>query len=173
LTLLQHKSATASADLLRNGKTFNAATTLTHDLRICASRINGVLKAIDPIQYAALVDLNIAIDEKYPHVMALRTIDPLLLEGRAIMFNRQTPEHLDEDDPWNSWAFLLVLGNFKQGHLYIPRLKLRLFYEPGVLVAIRGRILSHEVEAWIGGQRISIAHFMHKSLWDEFGKVCP
>jgi hypothetical protein len=96
------------------------------------------------------------------------------MEGRAIMFNRQTPLHPDRLDPFTSWAIMIALGDFQNGgDLYVPRLKLRIRFLPGDMIAIRGRILPHEVEAWSGGQRVSIAHFTHQSLWDSFGMTCP
>jgi hypothetical protein len=89
------------------------------------------------------------------------------------MWNRQTPLHGDLADPLKSWVVLLVLGKFTKGHLWIPKLQLRLFYEPGTIVIFRGHLLPHEVECWEGGQRVSIVHFTHQSLWDEFGMECP
>ena len=41
------------------------------------------------------------------------------------------------------------------------------------MIFLRGGILPHEVEAWEGGQRVLLAHFTHKSLWDEFGHCLP
>jgi hypothetical protein len=89
------------------------------------------------------------------------------------MWNRQTPLHLDGADPLNAWVTLMTLGEFTGGELYIPSLNLRLHYEPGAIVLLKGRRLSHVVETWEGGQRISIVHFTHESLWREFGIVCP
>lgn len=113
------------------------------------------------------------VREKYPHARALAALDPLQMEGRAIMFNRKTPVHPDRQDPHRSWALLVTLGQCCGGKMYIPRLNLRLRYDPGDLVAVRGKPLPHGVEAWSGGQRISIAHFTHQSLWDEFDLTCP
>jgi hypothetical protein len=147
---------------------------LLQDLSYLSEAVNAALQAIDPTQYQALCNMRRAAHERNPLARSLSTIDPLVMEGRAIMYNRQTPLHLDLQDPFTAWAVLVVLGKFdKGGCMYIPRLKLRIRFLPGDLIIIRGRILPHEIEAWSGGQRISIAHFTHKSLWDVFGLTCP
>lgn len=136
-------------------------------------KVNAILEALDPAQYSALKKLVKLVKEKYPHVAALEAVDPLLMEGRAIMFNRETPEHVDGLDPDTAWAILVIMGSFTEGVLIVRRLGLRVRYIPGDTVCIRGHILPHEVEMWVGGQRISIVHFTHGSLWDAFGMECP
>lgn len=107
-------------------------------------------------------------------VGALDSIDPLITEGRAIMYNRKTPPHVDRLDPPRSWATMITFGNFTEGgDCYIDRLKLRIRYLPGDAIIIRGRILQHEVEEWGPGQRISIAHFTHSALWKSEKIICP
>lgn len=99
-------------------------------------------------------------------------IDPLLMEGRAIIYNRTTPNHGDVRDPRIGWSCLVLLGLTTWGTLFIRRLNLRVRYKPGDIVWIRGHILEHEVEVWEGPQRICIAHFTHNSLFTFFGVEC-
>jgi len=146
--------------------------TLRRNLWASSIRINAILKNIDPRQYEALQALRKAVHQKYAFAQALDSIDPLLFEGRAIMWNRQTRLHGDTTDPIRAWVALFVLGKFQKGFLFFPRLNLRLSYEPGTIVYLRGHILPHEVEAWVGGQRVSVVHFTHQSVWDEFGMTC-
>ena len=107
------------------------------------------------------------------HVDACNTIDPLMMEGRVIMFNHTTPFHADLLDPPLGWAFLVILGNFMDGTLWIPWLCLQMTYNLGDIVAIRGHVLGHEVELWQGEQCICLVHFTHQALWDFFGVECP
>lgn len=146
---------------------------LLNDLRFLSIRVNSALRTIDEKQFNALTMLAQRAGERYPHVKAIAVIDPLVMEGRAIQFNRQTPKHADRLDPPNGWAFIVVLGTVTSGTMYFPRLNHRVRYVSGDAVALRGRLLQHEVEAWDGGQRISIAHFTHAALWKEFGMECP
>lgn len=162
-----------SQDWVKSADRFGKSASLVSKLSILSHRINAIYEAIDKPQYDALVHLNQRLETVYPHLKALAAIDPCVFEGRAVMFNRRTPRHLDTKDPLKGWAILVVLGDFTEGYLFIPRLNLRLRYRPGDIVALRGRILAHEVEMWVGGQRISIAHFTHQSKWEEAGEECP
>ncbi|KAJ7083209.1 hypothetical protein C8R44DRAFT_753514 [Mycena epipterygia] len=85
------------------------------------------------------------------------------MEGREIMYNRQTSLHLDHSDPNKGWAVLIVVGPFQGSVLHIPCLNLHLQYMHGNIIIICGHILSHEVEAFSGGQCMCIAHFTHKA----------
>jgi hypothetical protein len=68
------------------------------------------------------------------------------------------------------YAGLYAAGDFKTGgHVFFPRLRLRVRLLPGDFILIRGRVLEHEIEAFDGGQRISIPHFTHTSLWRDCG----
>jgi len=104
---------------------------LRDELQQSGHRINTLLAHLDPAQHQALVTLKEKIHGKYKHVKALDHVDPILMEGRGIMYNRQTGYHVDKSDPPKSWAALLVLGRFTGGHLFIRCLNLRLSYEPG------------------------------------------
>ncbi|KDQ62458.1 hypothetical protein JAAARDRAFT_44817 [Jaapia argillacea MUCL 33604] len=162
-----------SSDMTQTSSQFSACATLLQELSITSRRINSLIKEVDPSYYSQLEALQSQVLKKYAFAKALKAIDPLLMEGRAIMFNRKTPRHLNHADPPGSWAILFVTGVFTVGYLFIPQLNLRLQYRPGDVVMLRGRELAHEVEAWVGGQRISVAHFTHQSIWDEHGlRLC-
>ncbi|KIJ96342.1 hypothetical protein K443DRAFT_291419 [Laccaria amethystina LaAM-08-1] len=136
--------------------------------------VNAILEKIDRKQFEALKILYDKASHRHAVVAALSSIDPLLAEGRAIMFNRKTPEHTDRLDPLRAWATMLTFGNFTEGGAcYIRRLRLHIRYLPGDAIVIRGRILAHEVEDWGPGQRISIAHFTHTALWESEEMECP
>ena len=87
-------------------------------------------------------------------------MDPLLSEGRELLLNRISGRHRDSQDPKLAYAGLYAAGNFTSGgHLFFPQLNLRVHLLPGDFVLLRGRVLEHQIEAWEGGQRISIPHF--------------
>lgn len=165
---------TISTDFIKSGSQFSTTTTAVAEMRSLSLLVNVVLEKIDPNQYEALKTLHTKIIQRSPAVRAISSIDPLLMEGRAIMFNRKTPSHTDRLDPLRAWATMITFGNFTEGgECYIERLRLRIRYLPGDAIIIRGRILAHEVEEWGPGQRISIAHFTHSSLWESEGMTCP
>ena len=165
---------TVSADYIKSRSQLATTTTAVAEMTSLSLLVNAVLEKVDPNQFEALRILHSRICSRYPIVQALSSIDPLIMEGRAIMFNRKTPIHTDRLDPLHAWATMITFGRFTEGgDCYIKRLRLRIRYLPGDAILIRGRILPHEVEEWGSGQRISIAHFTHTSLWEEEGMTCP
>lgn len=172
--LKQHETPVISHDFLKTGSGFGKMTKAIADMKLLSHAVNAVLKAIDLPQYEALVNLRSFCMKDHPFIKAMAAIDPLMNEGRAIMFNRQTPSHADRQDPLSSWATMITLGKFSTGgELCIPRLNLEIQYSPRDTIVLRGRILPHEVKRWGPGQRISIAHFTHSSLWNSYGLTCP
>lgn len=165
---------TISADFLKSATRFGLATRLLHDLSYLSIAVNESYHQIDPQQFKSLEKLRHLAEMQHPYLRGMSTYDPLIAEGRAIMYNRQTPNHPDRNDPLKSWACMVTLGHFTQGgELYIERLNLVIRYLPGDMIWVRGRILPHEVWEWNDGQRISIAHFTHETLWRSYGMECP
>lgn len=144
-----------------------------HQLRLLSDPINAALQVVDPVQYDALQTLSSELESKCAYLRALNAIDPLLLLGRVVLFNRKTPLHRDNRDPNNGWACLVAIGDFKGGSVYMPDINLRVRLEPGDALLLRGHALQHEVDDWDAGQRISLAHFTHQSLWQLCNIVCP
>jgi hypothetical protein len=133
--------------------------------------MNAALSFIDPDAHRAHLKLREELVKTYPHARGRAVIDPSLFLGRSVIYNRQTPNHFDRRDPITGWTPLVVFGRFTGGSLHIRRLGIRMSFLPGTCIWIRGRVLAHEVEVFEGGQRVSIAHFCHQSVWDAMGIV--
>jgi hypothetical protein len=136
-------------------------------MSLVSERINETLLCIDPDAHASHKELAVKLSQAHPHIRARASIDPILFQGRSIIFNRQTPNHIDRKDPKLAWNPLTTAGTFVGGRLRIRRLGLRMWFGGGACAFVRGGILQHEIEEFEGGQRISIAHFCHNSLWKE------
>jgi hypothetical protein len=149
-------------------KTFPAAMALIRELKQPSLLVNFLFEEIDPGQFAAHVKLNEELAKRYPAAEAIRSFDPIMPLGRSVIFNRATPLHSDRLDPVQGWAVLVALGDAKKGRLWIPRLNLKIDYEPGTIIFIRGQLLEHEVLMFDNGQCISIAFFTHTAIWEEF-----
>lgn len=126
--------------------------------------VNEAIKLSDPYFYAKAIEVRSKVEKQYPITRAYGINDPLVVEGREILFNRQSGLHTNPHDPPRGFAGLLALGDFVGGDLYLPSLRVRLRLEPGDLALIRGRILPHSILSWTG-QRISMPHFTHSSVW--------
>ncbi|KAF5359970.1 hypothetical protein D9757_012159 [Collybiopsis confluens] len=161
-----------SRDFIKSGKAFSKSMELLNELRFFSFGINSFLKTIDPTQYKLLQDARNKGHAQYPFLKMIDTVDPLLMEGRAIMWNRITPDHKDSRDPLVAWAALVVLGRIKSGFLFFRQLNLKVRYQAGDVVWLRGAILDHEVDVWDGEQRICVAHFTHQSYFADLDCEC-
>ena len=172
VTVFQDLDMVVSKDMIKSGKAFSQTIQLLEELQVFSESMNAFLAHIDPAQHECLKAARALAEEKYPYVKMMDSLDPLLMEGRAIMWNRLMPDHRDHRDPKVAWAAFVVLGHTKSGWLFFQQLNLRVRYQPGDVVWLQGAILDHEVEVWEGEQRISIAQFMHKSYFKDLGLVC-
>ena len=152
------------SEFIGTGKGFNATSQIVKDLAILSHRVNAILEFADPQHYENVKALHKELCERSSAYQALSAIDPLLYQGREILFNRISGLHRDTQDPPLAWAILAALGNFVGGDVYIPHLRLRMRLQPGDIIILRGRVLPHEILMFTG-QRISIPHFTHSSVW--------
>jgi hypothetical protein len=161
-------------DIMKSGTIFAATIKLFKELRYLSHRVNEVIRCVDPDFYENCLKLRERF-RRLPFLQALSSIDPLVVEGREALFNRESPEHTDSSDPPWSLAVLVALGNFRGGDVNMKQLGLTVRMEPGDVVVLRGRVIKHGILAWVGGQRICIPHFTHTSLWkllNLWGLVC-
>jgi hypothetical protein len=155
--------------IFKSGDSFNAMCQLIFQLRLLSHRINAFLKFADPDHHAELLKVVEKINALIPSYKSLCAIDPLLYEGREILFNRLSGLHTDSQDPPLGYAILAAFGDFKGGYVYLPNLGLRIRLHPGDVILLRGRVVPHVIEEWDEGQRICIPHFTHSSTWRAAG----
>ncbi|KAI6138368.1 hypothetical protein BKA82DRAFT_3143650 [Pisolithus tinctorius] len=105
-----HGPKTPSRDYLKSGRQFCLATAVLNKLNHSALRINAAFEALDEKQYSALKTLREKVLLDNPFARMIASNYPLLFEGLAIMWNRQTPLHSDNTDPINGWVALMVLA---------------------------------------------------------------
>jgi hypothetical protein len=160
-----------TADIARH---IDGSCQLMMDLEEYSHALNEVFQGLDPAQHAAHVELRNKTEENVGYLRAFDAVDPCLMQGRTLIANRITERHIDRHDPPHGWAAISAIGPFRGGgYMYFPRLNARIRFSSGDLFFIRGGILEHEVEAWVDGQRFSIAHSTPQSLWDRFGVHLP
>jgi hypothetical protein len=160
-----------SKDTLTNGTIFSTTCELYQNLSCLSERVNEAVRLIDPKFHLHLSTLRSVSEQRHPVLKCLNSIDPLLFEGRELLFNRRSQIHRDRQDPPLAYAGLFAAGNFTSGgYLVFPLLgPLRIRLRPGDFSLVRGRILEHMTEEWDGGQRIGIPHFTHTALWRNCG----
>ena len=167
----QHKGEVVpTPETFKTGGAFARTSELYRSLELLSKRINETIERVDPDFFHALSELHRRATAKHASLAAWTSVDPLLFEGRELLFNRISGVHRDTQDPKLAYAGLFAAGNFTfGGHVFFPQLNLRVRLLPGDFVLIRGRVLEHMIEGWEGGQRISIPHFTHTSLWRDCG----
>ncbi|EJD33404.1 hypothetical protein AURDEDRAFT_177513 [Auricularia subglabra TFB-10046 SS5] len=159
-----------ASDVLRNGRLFRTSMNLLRELSFRSSILDHVLSKLDAAAYAVLHEGRARLIAENAAYAAVTSLDPTYMHGRSISFNRATRNHEDVRDPPEAWTPILVLGKFKRGgKLIIQKLGLSMSYFPGTLIFVRGAVLPHEVDFFYGGQRISIAHFVHKAILRQVG----
>ncbi|KAJ7679933.1 hypothetical protein B0H17DRAFT_1077321, partial [Mycena rosella] len=142
------------AGLFKMTKAWHA---IGHDLHLISYRINTMLQYGDEAHFEACEKLRAEAEKWHKFLKVIGSDDPLVMEVRS----------------QKGWAVLVVVGPFTGGALHIPCLNLRMSYTNGTMIMIRGKVLPHEVKAFSNGQRICIAHFTHRSLWNSCGIVPP
>lgn len=141
------------------------------EFRILTKRLNGVLDLLDKGVADQYRNLRTVSMGEMQYLQGINTLDPSYWQGRVILFNCQTPRHRDIRNPPAKWTPLHAAGGFTEGgSLFIHELNLRLWYLLGDLIFLRGSLLSHSVEPWSGGQRISAAYFSHELFWKYFNQ---
>lgn len=158
-------------EMVQTAEAHSNATDLLLNLGIVSHHANSFLLHADRTHYQDAVNLrNIACNQLASQA-ALGTIDPLIYEGRELLFNRVSEEHTDSQDPPFGWAILVALGHNSPVTLTLTQLNVQMRFRPGDGIAIRGRVLKHKTSAWETGQRIVIPHFTHSATWQTFNQT--
>ncbi|KAJ6451218.1 hypothetical protein C8R47DRAFT_1084166 [Mycena vitilis] len=129
-----HAKPIIARDVIKSGRTFAASLSLIEQMRFISARVNTMIQAVDPVNFDQLKSLRTEAERINYFLQILNKSDPLVMEGREIMWNRQTGLHKDGSDPARSWAVLVVFGPFTGGALSIPCLGLRMRYTNGTMI---------------------------------------
>ena len=155
--------------MIRSGKVWMGTCKLVDELSLLAHRVNACFKSVDPDFYQNLLVFREKHLESQVAIKAISSIDPLLVEGREILYNVRLHEHTDSQDPLRGMAAFSVFGDFEGGYLFYRLLGIRLHFKSGDINLLRSRVIPHEVEHFTG-QRISIPHYTHTSCWRALGQ---
>lgn len=151
--------------MVQTSQAHTDATELLLKLGIVSHHVNAFLFHADNTHYHHAVAVRQRAINQIASQKSLCAIDPLIYEGREILFNRVSGVHTDSQDPPFSWAILAAFGNNSPVELSLPQLNLRMAFKPGDMIAIRGHVVKHGTSSWSAGQRIVIPHFTHASTW--------
>ena len=98
---------------------------------------------------------------------------PSVFSGSQVIVNHVTPPHRDSGGGEMHYDLLVSAGTHKEAELRLPELGLHLKYSPGVVVALCGKVFLHEVQDWLGGERVCVAHYMKDFVHERLGVPRP
>jgi hypothetical protein len=98
---------------------------------------------------------------------------PTLYSRIDIIVNRITPPHVDAGGASSFYDYLLSLGQGHSATLDLEDLDAWFAYPLGTSVFLTGRVLTHSVPHWIGGERVVIAHYSKDDVLDRLGIARP
>ncbi|KAG9317917.1 hypothetical protein JVU11DRAFT_2149 [Chiua virens] len=68
---------------------------------------------------------------------------------------------------------LLSLGMDHQTWLFLEDLEAELAYREGTSIFLTGKVLTHSVPAWSGGERVAVAHYSKDEVLHRLGSARP
>lgn len=129
--------------------------------------LNGIMRVIHPEQYQ--------MGQQSKQALAGHGVDLEVLlhwnsmfDAIQVISNRESPTHRDQNSlaPW--YDMLLTVGPYTNGIMKMPSIGIKLQYNPGTIVALSGRLVSHGVSR-VDGERVCIAYFMRKNVQERLG----
>jgi hypothetical protein len=113
-------------------------------------------------------DLDIKI-QTHKHIQSWNSV----FSGIAVITNRITPRHRDSGGCASWYDLLLSAGTHHRSFLNLDDVNGQLSYDPGTAVLICGKVLSHSLRGWLGGERICIACFMRNMIHHRLSVFSP
>lgn len=89
----------------------------------------------------------------------------------SLMSNRDTPLHRDVGAPPTCMDMLVSVGNYASGEFHVPGLGLRLWYRPGTVIGLLGRVVRHGAVAF--GGRLCFAQYLRENVLEALEIPAP
>jgi hypothetical protein len=154
-----------------SSKRFVEASRFLHSLQPVSWRINQLLKRITPKSHKCYIELKKKLEATRPWASMFAAIDPLVMQGRSVAWNRCTANHRDTRGPRGELNPMVCLSGSEDAWLVLEDIKECLYFGPGTILFIRGGEMKHAILSgrWQtqDGVRISIVHFTHRSVWEK------
>lgn len=132
--------------------------------------INALVWMLHEPQYKASISAQRAMKTSKIDCQAKKALEhwPSTFTGQTWILNRTTPPHRDQHG-FNAGFDFLSVGGVAKALMHVRDINLSCAYNPGTVVAIAGRVLSHEVSTVEDGDRIAIARWVRKTVLLKYG----
>ncbi|KAI6115786.1 hypothetical protein EDD17DRAFT_1478847, partial [Pisolithus thermaeus] len=97
---------------------------------------------------------------------------PSIYLGIDVIVNQETPPHLDQVSAPSLLDLVVSLGTH-DAQFYISELGTIFCYQPGTMIYLAGKLLTHSVPKQETGERIALAHYMKDAVHNRFGLARP
>ncbi|KAI6098440.1 hypothetical protein EDD16DRAFT_1498337, partial [Pisolithus croceorrhizus] len=97
---------------------------------------------------------------------------PSIYLGIDVIVNQETPPHLDQVSAPSLLDLVVSLGTH-DAQFHISELGTIFCYQPGTMIYLAGKLLTHSVPKWETGERIALAHHMKDAVHNRFGLARP
>jgi hypothetical protein len=91
-----------------------------------------------------------------------------IFTGQTWIINKKSPPHCDSSGFTAGFDYLTVLGT-ASSMLTLQDVNITAKYQPGTVVGLPGKALTHEVREWGEGDRICVANWIRKRLLIDHG----
>ncbi|KAG9118823.1 hypothetical protein FRC07_006474, partial [Ceratobasidium sp. 392] len=163
-------SAEPTRDTTKSPSTmhFTSKVQLFHSFQPVDHRVNYLTNFVGPEFYSKLEETFQGAVE-HPGFRLFSTEWNTPFPGRAVLVNRQSGEHLDQNGVRRGFDVIIAAGEFTGGDFYFKDMHVRCPFLPGDLVMFDGTAQRHKIEPFEGRIRLSHVYFAHRSVMTEFG----
>ncbi|PPR03995.1 hypothetical protein CVT26_001039 [Gymnopilus dilepis] len=137
-------------------------------MRFHSAIVGGILSIINPQQFEGgmatlqAIARNPEIILNHERLAVISKIWSAPFHGISIISNRITPRHQDCNGVRRWMDLLVALGEYQKGSISLVGLGMNFSYQPGTVMAVPGRILTHAAECQ--GDRACIAYYMRDNI---------
>ena len=130
--------------------------------------LSGAMVIMHPDMYCtsskAMVKLGCWLEAKgQQDILSVLPIWASIYNVVLVVANRASPVHLDIKGRPQWLDLLTTVGKYWDLDLTLPTIGLRLWYDPGTVVALSGQLIHHGVDA-VGANRGVVAFYMQDNM---------
>jgi hypothetical protein len=108
--------------------------------------------------------------ERDGNILEVLPMWPSVYSVTSVMVNQVSPFHLDIQG-WPQWLDLLVsIRDHEELDMVLPTIGLRLWYDPGSVLAMSGQLIKHGVGP-VSGNRGVVSFYMRDNVHDHMDVV--
>lgn len=131
-----------------------------------ADWVSILFAAIDPPTWRRYREVYQLSAAEFPLLQECDRNDIQCFIGQYLVINMLTTPHYDVKDPPKGWVAMVIVGDYIDGHLFIPQLGIRLPYKSGDIVFIRSWMLLHFINEYSGPERFVVVFSTTYSIFE-------